>query len=103
MANSCPMCRSVVWNEENYGVGFSTGAYNFQKSTKKKSYEEEYRVKEYYNWKKMRFVTADEIIETEGLKVDVWCGSSKWRKAEIVDKFMNSEKQLVEIMVSYEN
>lgn len=31
MANSCPMCRSVVWNEENYGVGFSTGAYNFQK------------------------------------------------------------------------
>jgi hypothetical protein len=28
MANSCPLCRGVVWNEESYGVGFSSGAYN---------------------------------------------------------------------------
>ena len=37
----------------------------------------------------MRFVSPEEIISTNSLKVDVWTGSSKWKKARVLEHYLD--------------
>ena len=50
----------------------------------------------------MRFVSSQDIVSTDNLKIDVWAGSSKWKKARIIEKYLNSENKLSEILISFE-